>query len=78
MKRIAWAALVLAAFATNAGAVSVMEVAGKCGDDAKVYCQGVGYGDAMTQCLVAHKSKLTAQCKAIVDRIAKGEAVTLF
>lgn len=78
MKRMGWVVLALAALATDAGAVSVMEVVGKCGGDAKTYCQGVGYGDAMTKCLVEHKSKLGAQCKIIVERVANGEPVTLF
>jgi len=55
-----------------------MEVAGKCGDDAKAYCQGVGYGDAMTDCLATHYSKLHPACRAVVDRIKGGEKVSLF
>jgi hypothetical protein len=75
-------ALVLAAgmamLASNAIGMSVMEVAGKCGDDAKIYCQGVGYGDAMTECLATHYSKLHPACRAVVDRIKNGENVSLF
>lgn len=32
----------------------------------------------MTQCLEAHKAKLSKDCAVIVDRVAKGEGVTLF
>ena len=78
MKKWALTALVLAALTTGAMAVSVGELIGKCGDDAKAYCDGVGYGDAMTECLVTHRAKLKAECKVIVDRVKDGEKVTLF
>jgi len=78
MTRLAWAALLSAAMATGALAVSVGEIARKCGDDAKAYCDGVGYGDPMTECLAEHRSKLAPQCKVIVDRIRNGENVSLF
>jgi len=68
----------LAMVASSAMGMSVMEVAGKCGDDAKAYCQGVGYGDAMTDCLATHYSKLHPACRAVVDRIKNGEWVSLF
>lgn len=68
----------LAMVASSAMGMSVMEVAGKCGDDAKAYCQGVGYGDAMTDCLATHYSKLHPACRAVVDRIKSGERVSLF
>ena len=68
----------MAMFACSAIGMSVMEVAGKCGDDAKAYCQGVGYGDAMTDCLATHYSKLHPACRAVVDRIKGGEKVSLF
>lgn len=71
-------AAVAVMFASSAGAVSVMEIAGKCGDDAKVYCEGVGYGDAMTECLAQHRTKLQPACKVIVERIENGEKVSLF
>jgi hypothetical protein len=78
MKRPIWAAILLAALTTSAMAVSVGEIASKCGYDAKAYCDGVGYGDAMTECLVKHRAKLGTECRVIVDRIRDGESVTLF
>lgn len=68
----------MALFASNAMGMSVMEVAGKCGDDSKIYCADVGYGDAMTQCLAAHYGKLKPECKTVIDRIKGGEKVSLF
>ncbi len=32
----------------------------------------------MTECLVSHRDKLTAECKVIVDPVKDGENVTLF
>lgn len=78
MKRVLWAAFTVLALATGAAAVTVMEVAGICGDDAKAYCEGVGYGDAMTECLAKHRKQLQPACKAIVERIENGEKVSLF
>ena len=78
MKRLTLAVLSIAILSSNAMAVSVAELAGKCGEDAKAYCDGVGYGDAMTQCLLAHRDKLKAECKIIVDRVKDGERVSLF
>lgn len=63
---------------SGAAAVSIGEMAGKCGDDSKAYCKGVGYGDAMLECLDAHYKKLTPDCKLIVDRLKDGEGVSLF
>jgi hypothetical protein len=62
----------------SAWAVSLMDVIGKCGDDAKTYCQGVGYGDPMTACLAKYKVKLKPDCRLIVDRIEAGDRVSLF
>ena len=78
MNRLVIGAMVLAALTTAAMAVSVGEVAGKCGDDAKAYCQGVGYGDVMTDCLAKNRAKLQTECGEIVDRIKEGESVTIF
>ncbi len=78
MIRTTLAALALAALTTSALAVSVGELAGKCGDDSKKYCEGVGYGDAMTECLLKHRADLQPACRDIVDRIAAGEGVSLF
>ena len=66
------------AFSTQALAVSVWDLSNICGKDAKAYCDGVGYGDAMTECLNTHRAKLSPQCKAIVDRVVGGEKVRLF
>ena len=59
-------------------AVSVGELVAKCGDDAKAYCDGVGYGDAMQSCLDQNYEALTPGCQAIMDRIRGGEGVSLF
>jgi len=78
MRRMTLTVILFAALTTGAMAVSVGELVSKCGDDAKAYCQGVGYGDAMTECLVKQRAKLTAECKVIVDRVKAGEKVSLF
>ena len=78
MKRMTVAVILLAALTTGAMAVSVGDLVAKCGDDAKAYCEGVGYGDAMTECLAKQRSMLTAECKVIVDRVKAGEKVSLF
>lgn len=78
MREIALTVSLLAALTTGALAVSVGELVAKCGDDAKVYCDGVGYGAAMTECLAKQRSKLTANCRVVVDRVKAGEEVTLF
>lgn len=70
--------LIALAMSGAALAVSIGEMARDCGDDAKVYCDGVGYGDAMQQCLEQHRAQLTPACQAIVDRLAGGEGVSLF
>ena len=54
------------------------ELAGKCGNDASAYCDVVGYGDAMTDCLSKNGVKLQTECGEIVDRIKNGESVTPF
>ena len=59
-------------------AVSIGEMARDCGEDSKVYCQGVGYGEAMQQCLDSHFDALTPACKAIIERLNGGERVSLF
>lgn len=66
------------ALAGPAQAVTVWELSGTCGDDAKAYCDGVGYGDAMTACLNTHKKQISAGCRGLVDRINGGEKVSLF
>ena len=64
--------------AIPAHAVSLSEVIRKCGDDGKALCKGVGYGQPMQDCLVAKKSKVSPQCKPIIDRLEKGEKVGIF
>lgn len=65
-------------FAQAAYAVSVGELAGKCGDDAKVYCKGVGYGSPMQECLDKSYKKLSGECQLVMQRLRDGERVTLF
>ncbi len=78
MRRLALVVGLGFALAGPAQAVTVWELSGICGDDAKAYCDGVGYGDAMTDCLNTHKKKISAGCKVLVDRINGGEKVSLF
>ena len=78
MIRLLGAGLAVLALSQVAMAVSVAELAGKCGKDADAYCKDVGYGDAMTRCLVDHKAKLSKECAVVVDRVANGEKVSLF
>lgn len=59
-------------------AVSVWELSRACGDDAKIWCEGVAYGEAMQACIDAKYEKLTPSCKAIADRLRAGEKVSLF
>lgn len=59
-------------------AVSVWELSRVCGDDAKTYCEGVGYGDAMQACLDKNYRALSDGCQAVMDRIRGGEGVSLF
>lgn len=76
--RIAIAVMAALALTSAANAVSVWDLQSKCGDDAKAYCKGVGYGEAMQDCLNQHKKQLSAPCKLLVDRINGGEKVSLF
>lgn len=78
LKKLGLALVILPIFASGALAVSVGELISNCGDDGEKYCQGVGYGDPMQDCLQANYSKLSSQCKAVMDRINGGERVTLF
>jgi len=77
-KSIVAIAVFAGASATTAQAVSLSEVIRKCGDDGKAFCKGVGYGKPMQDCLSANKSKLSPQCKPIMDRLEKGEKVGIF
>jgi hypothetical protein len=77
IRNIAIATIML--FATGqAMAVSVWELSRVCGDDTKVWCQGVAYGEAMQQCIDANYDNVSAGCQAIADRIRAGEKVSLF
>lgn len=78
LKPSALALCVVFAFSSAAHAVSVGQLVSKCGDDSKVYCKGVGYGDPMQICLDANYKKLAPKCQAIMDRLRDGEYVTLF
>lgn len=78
MKSMMLAGLMMAFSMGAASAVSVPELAGKCGDDGKAWCEGVGYGEPMQTCLNQNYKKLMPQCKAVMDRINGGERVTLF
>lgn len=77
MKRL-FGSMLLALIVTNAHAASLREVIRTCGDDGKKLCEGVGYGQPMQDCLSSKKPKLTTQCRALVQRLDKGEKVTLF
>jgi len=61
-----------------AQAVSLGEVIRSCGDDGKAYCAKVSYGKPMQDCLIAHEPELGAACKGVVEKLKKGEHVTLF
>ena len=78
MRRWVLALGMMLTMAGVAQAVSIAELARTCGDDAKAYCAGVGYGDPMQQCLDAHYAKLSEGCQAIMDRLRGGEGVYLF
>lgn len=78
IKKLAFAIAILPFFTTGALAVSVGEMISKCGDDGEAYCEGVGYGDPMQDCLQANYSSLSGDCQSVMDRINGGERVTLF
>jgi hypothetical protein len=64
--------------ATPVGAVGLRAVIRDCGGDGENYCQGVGYGAPMQECLARHYKKLTPACRTIMDRLNKGETVEIF
>lgn len=78
MLRTASIALIMLLAAGHAMAVSVWELSTVCGDDAKIWCEGVSYGEAMQQCIDANYDSLSKECQAIADRIRSGEKVSLF
>ena len=63
---------------TPADAVPLRQVIRDCGADGKTYCEGVGYGAPMQACLSRNKKKLTPACRAIIDRLERGEGVEIF
>ncbi len=76
--KLSVSALLVLALAAPAAAVSLRQVIRDCGPDGKLYCNGVGYGAPMQACLSRNKAKLTPVCRAVVDRLDKGEKVRLF
>lgn len=78
MRMLALSTALVLALVTTANAVSVGELIGRCGDDAKAYCEGVGYGAPMQKCLDANYKKLSESCRQVMDRIRAGEKVSLF
>ena len=78
VERLLFACLISSILASSAHAVSLREVIRDCGPDGKLYCKGVSYGAPMQACLSKNKGKLTPVCRAIVNRLDKGEKVKLF
>lgn len=78
MRPIVLALVLLSVPGAPAAAAKLSEVIRVCGDDGKRLCQGVGYGQPMQDCLTSRRDELTPACRALVDRLAKGEKVTLF
>ena len=76
--RVLISSLFVLCLVPSAGAISLRQVIRDCGPDGKQYCKGVGYGAPMQACLSRNKEKLTPVCRAVVDRLDKGEKVTLF
>jgi hypothetical protein len=78
MRRLAIFAGFLLFSAAPADAVPLRQVIRDCGADGKAYCEGVGYGAPMQACLSRNKKKLTPACRAIIDRLDRGEQVEIF
>jgi hypothetical protein len=70
--------LLLIAAAAPASAVPLRTVIRDCGGDGKAYCDGVGYGAPMQACLSRNKKRLVPACRAIIERLEKGEEVEIF
>ena len=70
--------LLLALAPIHAEAVGLTTLIRVCGDDSKALCKGVSYGAPMQACLIRNKSKVTPACRAIVERLEKGEKVRVF
>jgi hypothetical protein len=71
-------ALSLLVAAAPALAVPLRQVIRDCGADGKAYCEGVGYGAPMQSCLSRNKKRLVPACRAIIERLEKGEEVEIF
>jgi len=69
--------IVTLVLATPAFAVSLSQVIRDCGDDGKKFCKGVGYGQPMQDCLIAHKAELQPSCKPIISKLEHGDKVRL-
>jgi hypothetical protein len=78
MRKSVYIAAIMLLATGQAMAVSVWELSRSCGDDAKLFCEGVAYGQAMQDCIDANYEKLSKPCQAIADRIRGGEKVSLF
>ena len=78
MRKTIYLAAIMLLATGQAMAVSVWELSQACGDDAKQYCDGVDYGEAMQQCIDAHYDEVSPACQAITDRLRTGEKVSLF
>lgn len=78
MRKSLYTAAILLLATSHAMAVSVWELSQSCGDDARQWCEGVAYGDAMQACIDANYEQLTEPCQAIADRLRAGEKVSLF
>ena len=76
--RVLFTALLALCLVSSASAIGLRQVIRDCGPDGKLYCKSVGYGAPMQACLSRNKEKLTPVCRAVVDRLDKGEKVTLF
>jgi hypothetical protein len=70
--------LLLTLSAVPAQAVGLTALIRICGDDAKAQCKGVSYGAPMQACLIRNKAKVTPACRKIVERLEKGEKVSVF
>ena len=78
MRKSVYIAAIMLFATSQAMAVSVWELSQSCGDDAKLWCDGVAYGEAMQTCIDANYEKLSEPCRAIADRLRAGEEVSLF
>jgi hypothetical protein len=78
MTPVRLACLLLLLFTAPADAVGLRQVIRDCGADGKAYCEGVGYGAPMQACLARNKKRLAPACRAVIDRLEKGEDVEIF